>query len=122
MLNMVQEGGMLATHRHEAILGGSRVERMLSNAAEQKAVLSEPGLAQGAAVRQPGAWQSQRGGVERVVLQASADVPRESPGQEATALALLAAWKGMTLELMAETLLGMNAEERTRLREQYAGL
>ena len=111
---------MLATHRHEAILGGSRVERMLSNAAEQRALQSEPELAQGKSRAQPAVRQS-HSRPARVVPSASADVPSESPSQEPTALALLAAWKGMALEQMASTLLGMSAEERKRLREQYAG-
>lgn len=95
--NVVQEGGMLATHRHEAILGGSRVERMLSNAAEQRAVLSEPELAQSTALRQPDARQSHRGRLARGdnVPRASTDVPSEIPSQEPSVLALLAAWQSI---------------------------
>ncbi|KAL3134837.1 hypothetical protein ABBQ32_007805 [Trebouxia sp. C0010 RCD-2024] len=120
-MQLLQTGGMLATHRHEAILGGSRVERMLSNAAEQRAVLSEPELAQGISMRQTGAGQS-HSRPARVVPTPSSDVPSEAPSQQPTALALLAAWKGMTLEQMASTLLSMSAEERMRLRQQYAGV
>lgn len=94
---------------------------MLSNAAEQRAVLSEPELAQGISMRQTGAGQS-HSRPARVVPTPSSDVPSEAPSQQPTALALLAAWKGMTLEQMASTLLSMSAEERMRLRQQYAGV
>lgn len=118
----MQEGGMLATHRHEAILGGSRVERMLSNAAEQRSVASEP--AHGMPSRPSNTMQPNRGGPSRVVQEVSEDVtaPSASSSQEPTALALLAAWKNISLEQMATRLLNMNAEERTQLREQYAGV
>lgn len=115
---------MLATHRHEAILGGSRVERMLSNAAEQRSVASEPELAHGMLSRPSSTMQPNTGGPSRVVQEASEDVtaPSESSSQEPTALALLAAWKNISLEQMATRLLDMSAEERTQLREQYAGM
>ena len=119
MQNLMQEGGMLATHRHEAILGGSRVERMLSNAAEQRLVASEPEFA---SLRPPNSTQASRGEPSRVVQEPSGGVPSESFSQQPTALALLAAWKDMPLEQMARMLLDMSAEERTHLREQYAGI
>ena len=95
---------------------------MLSNAAEQRAVQSEPELAQGTSLRQPSTVQPNMGAPSRAVLIPSARLSSESPSEEPTALALLAAWKNVTLEQMARTLLDMNAEERTHLREQYAGL
>ena len=112
---------MLATHRHEAILGGSRVERMLSNAAEQRLVASEPEAAHGASLRPPNTVQASRSEPSRVVQEPLGGVPSESFSQEQTALALLAAWKDMSWEQMARMLLDMSAEERTHLREQYAG-
>ena len=120
----MQEGGMLATHRHEAILGGSRVERMLSNAAEQRSVALEPELAHGRLSRQLNAMQPNTGGPSGVVQEVSEDVtvPSESSSQEPIALALLATWKNISQEQMARELLNMNAEERTQLREQYAGI
>lgn len=121
MQSSVQEGGMLATHRHEAILGGSRVERMLSNAAEQRLVASEPELAHGASLRPPDTMQASRGEPSRVVEESSGNVPSKSFSQEPTSLAILAAWKDMSPEQMARMLLDMSAEERTHLRKQYAG-
>lgn len=113
---------MLATHRHEAILGGSRVERMLSDAAEQRLVASESEFAHSASLRPPSTMQANRGEPSRVVQEMSEDVRSESFSQEPTALALLAAWKHVSLEQMARTLLDMSSEERTHLREQYAGI
>ena len=113
---------MLATHQHEAILGGSRVERMLSNAAEQRLVASEPESAHGASLRQPNTMQANMGEPSRVVQEPSGDMPSESFSQEPSSLAILAAWKHMSLEQMARMLLDMSAEERTHLREQYAGI
>lgn len=113
---------MLATHRHEAILGGSRVERMLSNAAEQRLVVSEPEFAPGASLRAANTMQAIRGEPSGVVQEPSGDMSSESLSQEPTALALLAAWKDTSLEQMARMLLDMSAEERMHLREQYAGI
>lgn len=115
---------MLATHRHEAILGGSRVERMLSNAAEKRSIASQPELAHGMPSRPSNTMQPNIGGPSKVVREVVEDVtvPNDSASQEPTALSLLAAWKNISLEQMARMLLNMNAEERTQLREQYAGI
>ena len=121
----MQNGGMLATHRHETILGGSRVERLLSNAAEQRAaeVDSELGpsrpLRRSSASRQMARADAPANGHEP---RARAVVTSAASSQSLSAVALLAAWKHVTVEQMARTLLDMTVEERTLLREQYAGV
>ncbi len=99
-----QEGGMLATHRHESILGGSRVEQMLSNAAEQRA----GELEQQQAVA-PGLSSARRAAVS------------DSTSSRLNVVELLATWKRVSVEQMAQTLLGMTAAERTQLRNEYTG-
>jgi len=74
---------MLATHRHESILGGSRVEQMLSSA--RRAAVSD------------------------------------STSSRLNVVELLATWKRVSVEQMAQTLLGMTAAERTQLRNEYTG-
>ena len=112
---------MLATHQHESILGGSTVERMLSNAAERKVARSGNANrpSRSTARRQDTCAPSEvapRGTIAVGHAQSS------SSSQEPSAVALLAAWKNLTLEQMAKVLLDMTADERTHLREQYAGL
>ena len=97
-----QEGGMLATHRHESILGGSRVEQMLSNAAERRASGQQQAVA-------PGLSSARR--------IAASDGTR----CRLNVVALLATWKHVSIEQMAQTLLGMTAAERTQLRNKYTG-
>ncbi|DBA73362.1 TPA: hypothetical protein ACH3X1_011407 [Trebouxia sp. C0004] len=101
-MQLLQEGGMLATHRHESILGGSRVEQMLSNAAEQRA----SGRQQAAAFGLSSA--------RRVAVSDSTSI-------RLNVVALLATWKHVSVEQMAQTLLGMTAAERTQLRNEYTG-
>ena len=97
-----QEGGMLATHRHESILGGSRVEQMLSDAAERRA---------------SGQQQAVAPGLSSARLVAVSG----STSSRLNVVALLATWKNVSVEQMAQTLLGMTAAERTQLRNEYAG-
>ncbi|DBA89967.1 TPA: hypothetical protein ACH3X2_004343 [Trebouxia sp. C0005] len=101
-MQLLQEGGMLATHRHESILGGSRVEQMLSNAAERRASGQQQAVA-------PGLSSARR--------IAASDGTR----CRLNVVALLATWKHVSIEQMAQTLLGMTAAERTQLRNKYTG-
>lgn len=102
---------MLATHRHESILGGSRVERMLSHAAELRVSALDPA--------------SPFGGLAEPTYARQCTVARRSTEAnsrtELSAVSLIAAWKEVTVEQMARDLLGMTAQQRTQLREQYAG-
>ncbi len=91
---------MLATHRHESILGGSRVEQMLSNAAERRASGQQQAVA-------PGLPSTRRVAVS------------DSTSSRLNVVALLATWKHVSVEQMAQTLLGMTAAERTQLRNEY---
>lgn len=97
-----QEGGMLATHRHESILGGSRVEQMLSNAAEQRASGQQPAAAPG-------------------LSSAGRVAESDNTSSRLNVVELLATWKHVSVEQMAQTLLGMTAAERTQLRNEYTG-
>ena len=97
-----QEGGMLATHRHESILGGSRVEQMLSNAAEQRASGQQPAAAPGLS---SAGWVAES----------------DNTSSRLNVVELLATWKHVSVEQMAQTLLGMTAAERTQLRNEYTG-
>ena len=112
---------MLATHQHETILGGSTVEQMLSNAAEQRA-------ARFGVVQQPSRSTAGRHNTcapvppEFAPRSIVAGGHAQTSSQEPSAVALLAAWKNLTIEQMAKVLLDMTPGERTHLREQYAGL
>ena len=97
-----QEGGMLATHRHESILGGSRVEQMVSNAAEQRASGQQPAAAPG-------------------LSSAGRVAESDNTSSRLNVVELLATWKHVSVEQMAQTLLGMTAAERTQLRNEYTG-
>ena len=111
---VLQEGGMLATHRHESILGGSRVEHMLSHAAEHRvAALDQE---QNVVPAPPAARRS----AAPPAATRSAAPSGEASQPSSSVVALLAVWKGVAIEHMAETLLGMTAAERSQLREQYA--
>ena len=78
---------------------------MLSSAAEHKVAASEH------APLEP------RG---RTSARPTAVPCKESSRQGVSVVGLLAAWKDVTLQQMARTLLGMTAAERTELRKQYA--
>ncbi|KAL0045771.1 hypothetical protein WJX82_003975 [Trebouxia sp. C0006] len=101
-MQLLQEGGMLATHRHESILGGSRVEQMLSNAAEQRASGQQPAAAPG-------------------LSSAGRVAESDNTSSRLNVVELLATWKHVSVEQMAQTLLGMTAAERTQLRNEYTG-
>ena len=102
---------MLATHRHESILGGSRVESMLSHAAEQRAAELDTNIhAQSNAAR-----------TARDIGSSSSVVVQPASGAPTSVVSILAAWQGITIAQMAQKLLDMTVEQRTLLRQQYAG-
>ena len=96
---------MLASHKHEHLLGGSRVEARLSSAAEQKAAAQE-GCSD--------AYMTNHG--------ASSDQPSlvGEAAQAACVIRLLAAWKKVSVEQMAQRLLESTPRQRTEMREEYA--
>lgn len=106
---LLQEGGVLATHRHESLLGGSRVERLLSHAAEQRATAQDMAARGAAAAAQV-----------RAAMRDS-QTASDSSGPALSIVTLLASWKGVSAVQMAHELLDMTAEQRTSLRQQYAG-
>ena len=98
---------MLASHRHEHLLGGSSVERHLSGAAERQAAAAEA-LAQAQATDQAGGPNAER----HRKLNSSDSATR--------VIAMLATWKHVAVEEMAHTLLNMTSQQRMAFREECA--
>lgn len=96
---------MLASHKHEQLLGGSRVEARLSSAAEQKAAAQEGCL--------DAYMASHVGSSDQQSLTST------SAGA-ACVIRLLAAWKNVSIEQMAQRLLDLTPRQRTEMREEYA--
>lgn len=92
---------MLASHRHEQLLGGSKTEAHLSNKAEQRVAAAE------------GASNSHLTGRKRVVAGSSAD-------HAACVIEMLAVWKSVAVEQMAKTLLELTPRQRSEMRQECA--
>ena len=101
---------MLATHRHESVLGGSRVESMLSHAAEQRVAQLDNIHAQPDAAC-----------TARTLASSNAASLQPASNAPASVVSILAAWQDITIAQMAQALLDMTGEQRTLLRQQYAG-
>lgn len=91
---------MLASHRHGQLLGGSTVEKHLSDAAEQQAVAVA------------GATDMYLAG-QNTVVSGSADQAKHIVG-------VLASWKNVAIEHMAHMLLHMTPRQRTEIRQECA--
>lgn len=96
---------MLASHRHEHLLGGSAVERHLSGAAERQAAAAEA-LAQAQATDHAGGPNAEK----HRKLNSAESATR--------VIALLATWKHVAVQEMAQTLLDMTSQQRTALRQE----
>lgn len=93
---------MLASHRHEQVLGGSKVEAHLSDIAEKQAV---------AAV----------GAVDMyLAAHPNAAVNSSSAEQGKYVLEVLALWRNVGVEQMAHMLLEMTPQQRTETRQNCA--
>ena len=83
---------------------------MLSHAAEQRVAESDVIHAESNAAR-----------TARTVVSSNAASLQPASSAPASVVSILAAWQGINVAQMAQALLDMTAEQRTLLRQQYAG-